>query len=213
MREVDDLVKADHCELILTAIPGQVTLKTPKLKGIRFATAIIERSKRRETSAEEAMIEDVSELLGGESASEAIASNLNDKAALPEAMRGIPGCRLPEVHRALMPQRALEAPKSKRRQEAEALEAIHAQESFDANMEKAGTVASGLDATKLKEDVRCVRDGVAKTLAQTRFPIERRSRIRTNNAIERLNREARCRPRMLALSRTARVRSSQWLSG
>lgn len=34
-----------------------MTLRMPKLMGMRFATAIIERYKRRETSVEEAMIE------------------------------------------------------------------------------------------------------------------------------------------------------------
>lgn len=89
--EADDLIKADryertadreayragHYERGLTTTSGQVTLKMPKLKGMRFATAIIERHKRRETSVEEAMIEmylagvstrrieDVSEVLWG----------------------------------------------------------------------------------------------------------------------------------------------------
>ena len=36
---------------------GQVTLRTPKLKGMRFATAVIERRKRCETSVEEVIIE------------------------------------------------------------------------------------------------------------------------------------------------------------
>ena len=40
-----------------TTTSGQVTLKMPKLKGMRFATAVIERCKRHETSVEEAIIE------------------------------------------------------------------------------------------------------------------------------------------------------------
>lgn len=64
----------------------------PKLKGMRFTTAIIERYRRRETSVEEAMIEmylagvstrrieDVSEILRGSSVSAATVSNLNEKA-------------------------------------------------------------------------------------------------------------------------------------
>ena len=69
--EADDLIGADryertagreayragHYERGLTTTSGQVTLRMPKLKGMRFATAIIERYKRRETSVEEAMIE------------------------------------------------------------------------------------------------------------------------------------------------------------
>ena len=105
-QEADDLVKADHYERTaereayhagyyergLTTTSGQVTLKMPKLKGMRFTTAIIERYKRRETSVEEAMIEmylagvstrrieDVSEILWGFSVSASTVSNLNDKA-------------------------------------------------------------------------------------------------------------------------------------
>lgn len=104
--EADDLIKADrhertvereayragHYERGLTTTSGQVTLKMPKLKGMRFATAIIERCRRHETSVEEAMIEmylagvptgrieDVSEILWGASVSAATASNLSEKA-------------------------------------------------------------------------------------------------------------------------------------
>lgn len=104
--EADDLIGADryertagreayragHYERGLTTTSGQVTLRMPKLKGMRFATAIIERYKRRETSVEEAMIEmylagvstrrieDVSEILWGASVSASTVSNLSDKA-------------------------------------------------------------------------------------------------------------------------------------
>lgn len=49
--------RAGHHERGFTTTSGQVTLKMPKLKGMRFATAVIERCKRRETSVEEAIIE------------------------------------------------------------------------------------------------------------------------------------------------------------
>ena len=64
----------------------------PKLRGMRFTTAIIERYRRRETSVEEAMIEmclagvstcrieGVSEILWGASVSAETVSNLNEKA-------------------------------------------------------------------------------------------------------------------------------------
>lgn len=63
----------------------------PKLKGMRFTTAITERYRRRETSVEEAMIEmypvgvstrrveDVSGMLWGSSVSAATVSNLKEK--------------------------------------------------------------------------------------------------------------------------------------
>ena len=49
--------RAGHYERGFTTTSGQITLKMPKLKGMRFATAVIERYKRRETSVEEAIIE------------------------------------------------------------------------------------------------------------------------------------------------------------
>lgn len=49
--------RAGHCERGFTTTSGQLTLKMPKLKGMRFAAAVIERCKRRETSVEEAIIE------------------------------------------------------------------------------------------------------------------------------------------------------------
>ena len=99
--EADDLVgaeryertyRAGHYERRLTTTSGEVTIRMPKLKGMRFTTAIIERYRRRETSVEEAMIEmylagvstrrieDVSEILWGSSVSAATVSNLNEKA-------------------------------------------------------------------------------------------------------------------------------------
>ena len=75
-----------------TTTSDQVALKMPKLKGMRFATAVIERHKRRETSVEEAIIEmylagvstrrieDVSEILWGAAVSAGTVPNLNEKA-------------------------------------------------------------------------------------------------------------------------------------
>lgn len=113
-------------------------------------------------------------------------------------------------------------PKSKRKEVAAMLKAIHAQESFEASMAKAGAVADKLDAMKLKEAARCVRNGIAETLAYTSFPMEHWRRIRTNNAIERLNREIRRRTRvvgtfpdgnsalMLVTARLKYVAESEW---
>ena len=84
--------RAGHYERKLATTSGEVTIRTPKLKGMRFTTAIIERYRRRETSVEEAMIEtclagvstrrieDVSETLWGSSVSASTVSNLNEKA-------------------------------------------------------------------------------------------------------------------------------------
>lgn len=104
--EADDLVGAErykrtaereayrpgYCDRSPTTSSGEVTIHMPKLKGMRFTTAIIERCRRRETSAGEAMIEmrlagvsarrieDVSEVLWGSSVSAATVSNLNERA-------------------------------------------------------------------------------------------------------------------------------------
>ena len=84
-------------------------------------------------------------------------------------------------------------------------------------MEKAAGVAEKLEAA-----ARCVRDGVAETLTCTRFPMRHWRRIRTNNAIERLNREIRRRTRvvgafpdgrsalMLMTARLKYVADSEW---
>ena len=78
-----------HYSRNLTTTSGDVTLKVPKLKGISFETAIIERSRRRESSVEEAMIEmgvsvrrvgDITEALWGSMVSPATISELNKKA-------------------------------------------------------------------------------------------------------------------------------------
>ncbi len=338
--EADDLVKAGryertagreayragHYERDLTTTSGQVTLKMPKLKGVRFATAVIERYKRRETSVEEAMIEmylagvstrrieDVSEILWGASVSASTVSNLNEKAfeaveewrcrpltcAYPYVFvdgiylkrawggsfenvavmvaigvnddgyrevigaaegftesaecwreflswlkgRGLTGVRMFTGDKAaamtgaiaeVFPDAAYQrctvhfyrnvlskVPKSKRGQAAAMLKAIHAQESFDASMEKAGAVAEALDEMRLAAASKCVREGVVETLTYTRFPMRHWRRIRTNNAIERLNREIRRRTRvvgtfpdgrsalMLVTARLKYVADSEW---
>ena len=338
--EADDLIGADryertadreayragHYERGLTTTSGQVILKMPKLKGMRFATAIIERYRRRETSVEEAMIEmylagvptgrieDVSEILWGASVSAATVSNLNGKAfeaveewrsrpltrscphvfvdgiylkrawggafenvavmaaigvngdgcrevigaaeGLAESSecwreflsrpkgRGLSGARMLAGDKAaamagavaeVLPDAAYrrcavhfcrnvlsKVPESKRGQAAAMLKAIHSQESLEASMERAAGVAEKLEGMKLQAAAKCVRDGVAETLTYTRFPMRHWRRIRTNNAIERLNREIRRRTRvvgtfpdgrsalMLVTARLKYVADSEW---
>ena len=81
-----------HYERNFGTTSGEVKLRVPKLKGIQFETAIIERYKRRECSVEEALIEmylagvsvrrveDITELLWGTKVSSGTISNLNQKA-------------------------------------------------------------------------------------------------------------------------------------
>lgn len=104
--EANELVKAEryersgnrqgyrsgHYDRTFTTTSGDVTLHVPKLKGIRFETAIIERYRRRECSVEEALVEmyfagvslrrveDITEALWGSMVSPGTISNLNKKA-------------------------------------------------------------------------------------------------------------------------------------
>ena len=102
------------------------------------------------------------------------------------------------------------------------LEAIHAQESKKASREKAKAVVAELRAMKLKEAAKKVEDGIEETLTYCDFPSEHWTRIRTNNVIERLNREIRRRTRvvgtfpdgnsalMLVCARLRHVAGTQW---
>ncbi len=70
-KEADELVNAEkyersgdrqgnrsgHYNRNFLTTAGDVTLKVPKLKGVQFETAIIERYRRRECSVEKALIE------------------------------------------------------------------------------------------------------------------------------------------------------------
>ena len=80
---------------------------------------------------------------------------------------------------------------------AKMLKAIHAQESKKAAREKAKAVVAQLKEMKLKEAVKKVEDSVEETLTYCDFPSEHWTRIRTNNVIERLNREIRRRTRVV----------------
>ena len=84
--------RSGHYSRKLTTTSGEVTLHIPKLKGVPFETAIIERYRRRESSVEEALIEmylagvsvrrveDISEALWGIRVSASTISELNQKA-------------------------------------------------------------------------------------------------------------------------------------
>jgi len=318
--------RAGHYDRKLVTTSGEVTVRMPKLKGVRFTTAIIDRYRRRETSVEEAMIEmylagvstrrieDVSEALWGASVSAATVSNLNEKAfesveawrsrplerAYPyvyvdgiylkrawggayenvavmiaigvneDGYREVIGAaegftesaecwreflswlRGRSLHGVMMftgdkaagmvgaidevfPDAAYQrctvhfyrnvlskVPKSKRKLVAGMLKAVHAQESYAASEEKALRVASDLEDMGLGGAADTVYGGYAETLTYTRFPMEHWKRIRTNNAIERLNREVRRRTRvvgtfpdgksalMLVTARLKYVADSEW---
>ena len=105
--------RSGHYDRNLTTTSGDVTLHVPRLKGVSFETAIIERYRRRESSVEEALIEmylagvsvrrveDITEALWGSKVSPATISELNKKAYVNiEAWRNRPlqGGKYPYVY-------------------------------------------------------------------------------------------------------------------
>ena len=286
--------RSGHYDRNLTTTSGDVTLHMPRLKGVSFETAIIERYRRRESSVEEALIEmylagvsvrrveAITEALWGSKVSPATISELNKKSYVhiegghypyvyvggiylrrnwggeyenvsvlvaiavnedgflevlgaAEGMkedkaswvsffqwlrgRGMDGVKLivgdkcmgmleavGEVFPDAKYQRCTVhfyrnvfsvVPKSKVKIVAKMLKAIHAQESKKASREKAKAVVSELRAMKLKEAAKKIEDGIEETLTYCDFPSEHWTRIRTNNVIERLNREIRRRTRVV----------------
>ena len=113
-------------------------------------------------------------------------------------------------------------PRPKVKLVAKMLKAVHAQESKKAAREKAKAVVEELRSMKLKEAAKKVEDGIEETLTYCDFPSEHWTRIRTNNVIERLNREIRRRTRvvgnfpdgnsalMLVCARLRHVAGTQW---
>jgi len=319
--------RAGHYDRNLTTTSGDVTLKVPKLKGVPFETAIIERYRRRESSVEEALIEmylagvsvrrveDITEALWGTKVSPATISELNkkayvhieewrnrplqggkypyvyvdgiylrrnwggeyenvsilvaiavnedgyrevlgaaegmkeDKASWTEFFRwlksrGLEGVRLVvgdkcmgmlEAVGEIFPEAKYQrctvhfyrnvfsvVPRSKVKLVAKMLKAIHAQEDKAAAREKAKLVITALREMKLKEAAVKVESGIEETLTYAEFPFEHWTRIRTNNVIERLNREIRRRTRvvgtfpdgnsalMLVCARLRHVAGTQW---
>ena len=319
--------RSGHYDRNLTTTSGDVTLHVPRLKGISFETAIIERYRRRESSVEEALIEmylagvsvrrveDITEALWGSKVSASTISELNKKAYVnieawrnrplqggkypyvyvdgiylkrnwggeyenvavlvaiavnkdgyrevlgaAEGMkedkaswvsffqrlrgRGLEGVKLivgdkclgmleavGEVFPEAKYQRCVVhfyrnvfsvVPKSKVKNVAKMLKAIHAQESKKASREKAAAVVTELKAMKLPEAAKKVEAGIEETLTYCDFPSEHWTKIRTNNAIECLNREIRRRTRvvgafpdgnsarMLVCARLRYVVGTQW---
>ena len=108
------------------------------------------------------------------------------------------------------------------RNAAKMLKAIHAQESKKASREKSMAVVAELKSMKLPEAAKRVETSIEETLTYCDFPSEHWTRIRTNNVIERLNREIRHRTRvvscfpdgnsalMLVCARLRHVAGTQW---
>lgn len=113
-------------------------------------------------------------------------------------------------------------PRNKMKTVALMLKAIHAQESKDAAREKALQVSEKLRSMNLAKAAKKVEDGIEETLTYMDFPTQHWTRLRTNNAIERLNREIKCRTKaigafpdgqsalMLVCARLRHVAATSW---
>src|SRR5262249_56153196 len=87
---------------------------------------------------------------------------------------------------------------------------------------KASAVVDKLEAMRLGRAAGVLREGVAETLTYMAFPREHRSRVRTNNALERIMKEVRRRTRvvgafpdgqsalMLVASRLRHIAGTKW---
>ena len=92
----------------------------------------------------------------------------------------------------------------------------------EAARKKAKDVVEQLRAMKLREAAKKVEDGIEETLTYMDFPSQHWLKIRTNNVIERMNREIRRRTRvvgtlpdgksalMLVCARLRHVAGTQW---
>ena len=293
--------RSGHYTRNLTTTSGNVKLSVPKLKGVPFETAIIERYRRRESSVEEALIEmylagvsvrrveDISEALWGSRVSASTISDLNQKAYVhieewrqrplhgkypyvyidgiylkrnwggefenvsilvaigvdsdgyrevigaAEGMkedkeswqsllvwlkeRGLDGVKLvvgdknlgmcESVHE-VFPDAKYQrctvhfyrnimssVPRNRIREVTMMLKAIHAQENKEAARKKAREVVEKLREMKLNAAAKKLEDGIEETLTYMDFPSQHWLKIRTNNVIERLNREIRRRTRVV----------------
>ena len=195
--------RSGHYDRSLTTTSGDVTLHVPRLKGVSFETAIIWLRGRGL---------DCVKLIVGDKC-------LGMLEAVGEVF---PDARYQRCTVHFYRNVFSVVPKSKVKIVAKMLNAIHAQESKKASREKAKAVVSELRAMKLKEVAKKVEDGIEETLTYCDFPGENGTRIRTNNVIERLNREIRRRTRvvgtfpdgnsalMLVCARLRHVAGTQW---
>ena len=115
-----------------------------------------------------------------------------------------------------------DVPHSRGKEVGNMLKAIFAQEDYDACRKKADDVVKKLRGTKLKAAANVLESGIEEVLTYTRFPHEHWLKIRSNNGLERLNREIRRRTNsvgvfpdgnsalMLVCARLRYVSSSDW---
>ena len=88
-------------------------------------------------------------------------------------------------------------PRNRMKEVAAMLKAIYAQESREEAVRKAQYVISKLREMKLSTAAKTVEDGHMETFSYYDFPSEHRRSLRTNNPLERINREIRRRTRVV----------------
>jgi len=113
-------------------------------------------------------------------------------------------------------------PKGKRREVTAMLKAIHAQEDREAARKKAADVVEKLRGMRLNKAANTVEQGFEETLSYYGYPSQHWRSLRTNNMLERVNREVRRRTRvvgafpdgqsalMLVAGRLRYIASSKW---
>jgi transposase-like protein len=113
-------------------------------------------------------------------------------------------------------------PRKKVKEVAAMLKAIHAQEDKKAALKKVDDVLEKLGEMKLPEAAKKLEDAALETLSYMDFPREHWRRIRSNNAMERINREIRRRTRsigafpdgqsvlMLVCAKLRHIEQSEW---
>ncbi len=90
-----------------------------------------------------------------------------------------------------------DVPRTKAKEVAAMLKAIHAQEDHEAAMTKAKLIEEKLLSLRLSNSAKTVRMGVAETLNYMSFPREHWTRLRSNNMLERIMKEIRRRTRVV----------------
>lgn len=113
-------------------------------------------------------------------------------------------------------------PRKRVKEVAAMLKAIHASEDKAAAQEKAEQIREKLEGLRLKEAAKKIKESIDETLTYYDFPREHRSRIRTNNALERIMKEIRRRTKvvgafpdgnsalMLCAARLRHIAGTQW---
>jgi putative transposase len=113
-------------------------------------------------------------------------------------------------------------PSGKKRSAADMLKAIHASEDLEAARKKAKDVSEKLREMKLNKAADIIERGAEETFSYYEYPPEHWRSLKTNNPLERINREIRRRTRvagnfpdgnsalMLVAARLRHVASTKW---